>query len=147
MEWTACSQSGLLLLTPAVSEPWPRLGLAHGLSFSTQPPWCWLALFLCYSHCPEFCPTPSLDPATAIWAAVSAHSTPPPSILLLLHCFAWITSCGPEVSISSCFLGYSHAHLEIVLYGRIQVELFCSLLPGKRGCLLLSFCRLTTQPI
>lgn len=33
MEWTACSQSGLLPLTPAVSELWPLLGLAHGLSF------------------------------------------------------------------------------------------------------------------
>lgn len=108
--WAAASHPRSLraLASPGFGS-WPVL-------FHCQPPWCWLALFLCYASCPKSCPTPSLDPATATWAAVSGHSSPsPPSILLVLHCFAWVTTCGPEVSNSSCFLGYSHAHLEIVL--------------------------------
>lgn len=81
-----------------------------------QPPWRCLAPFLFYTDHPGSCSTPFLDPAAATCAAACAHSMPPPpSILLVLHCFAWVTSCSSAVPNSSCFLGHSHAHLELVL--------------------------------
>lgn len=134
--WAAASHPRSLgaLASPGFG-PWP-------VPFHCQPPWCWLPLSLCQTNCLEFCPTPLLDPATAIWAAVSAHSSPlPPSILLFLHCFAWVTSWGPESPSPAVF--WARAMLTQKLCSTEESRQKCF----AHCCLLLSICSLTTQPI
>lgn len=83
-----------------------------------QPPWRCLAAFLFHVDRPEPCPIPFLDPAAGTDATVSAGSSPLlPSILCVLHHFAWVTSYGPGLLNYGSFLGVnSHACLACVCH-------------------------------